>query len=262
MFHSDRIYDGVPHANYEGTCGQRATHWNFRATYAVDPGTTQGVGRDMKPIVFFLALVASACSGSDPQSSPYNIPVAAVGTWADFGTGTGSHSPPITKAVDGKWSFAFPAKVNGNSVNYVYTKPASLSAGQTITLAFNIDGDATFGNADPSDTGTPSLHLFIWEAGDDLSGQNAFGYYRWWCSRGAVLTVGDNQSVACVVNPENWSSVFGESGANSVTARAGFAQAVRNVAYVGFTFGGSFFGHGVWTTTGSARFVINGVSVK
>jgi len=30
--------------------------------------------------------------------------------------------------------FAFPAKVNGSSVNYVYTKPATLAAGLTITL--------------------------------------------------------------------------------------------------------------------------------
>jgi hypothetical protein len=213
-------------------------------------------------IVFLLALLVAACSDTKPQPSPYNIPVATVGTWADFGTGTGSRRPPITKTAEGKWSFAFPAKVSGSSVNYVYTKPASLAAGQTITLAFSIDGDATFGNADPNDSGAPSLHLFIWETGDDLSGQSAFVYYRWWCSRGAVLKAGDNQSIACVVNPGNWSSVFGESGANSAAAQAGFAQAARNVAYVGFTFGGAFFGHGVWTTTGSARFVINGISVK
>jgi hypothetical protein len=140
----------------------------------------------MKQIVFCLALLVSACSGSNSQPSPYNIPVAAVGTWAEFGTGTGSRSPPITKAVDGKWSFAFPAKVNGSSVNYVYTKPTSLAAGQIITLTFRVDGDATFGNADPGDTGTPSLRLFIWEAGDDLSGQGAFVYYRWWCSSGSA----------------------------------------------------------------------------
>jgi hypothetical protein len=127
---------------------------------------------------FFLALLVSACSESKPQPSPYNIPVAAVGTWADFGTGIGSRGPPITKAADGRWSFAFPAKVNGGSVNYVYTKPTSLAVGQTIALTFSIDGDATFGNADPGDTGTSSLRLFIWEAGDDLSGQGAFVYYR------------------------------------------------------------------------------------
>jgi hypothetical protein len=216
----------------------------------------------VKQIVVLLVLLIAACSDTNPQSSLYDIPVAAIGTWVDFGTGTGTHGPSISKATDGSWSFVFPAKVNGRSVNYVYTKPASFAAGQTITLAFSIDGDATFGNADPNDTGTPSLHLFIWEAGDNLSGQGTFAYYRWWCSSGAVLKAGNNQTISCVVNPANWSSVFGENGANSAAAQAGFAQAVRNAAYVGFTFGGSFFGHGVWTTIGAARFAINDMSVK
>jgi hypothetical protein len=228
----------------------------------VDFGAVYRFRRDMKLIVFLLALLVAACSDTNPQPSLYNIPIAAIGTWADFGTGTGTRGPPISKAPDGRWSFAVPAKVNGRSVNYVYTKPASLTAGQTITLGFSIDGDATFSNADPNDTGTPSLHLFIWEAGDDLSGQSAFVYYRWWCSSAAVLKTGNDQTISCVVNPANWSSIFGESGVNSAAAQAGFAQAVRNVAYVGFTFGGSLFGHGVWTTTGAARFAINDMSVK
>jgi hypothetical protein len=77
-----------------------------------------------------------------------------------------------------------------------------------------------------------------------------------------VLKAGDNQTISCVINPANWASVFGENGAHSAAAQAGFAQAVRNVAYVGFTFGGSFCGHGVWTTSGVARFPINDMSVK
>jgi hypothetical protein len=207
-------------------------------------------------------LTLSGGGDSNPGSGPYSIPVADVGQWLEFGTGTGAREPPITKANDGTWSFAFPAKANGSSVNYVYTKPASLAAGQTITLTFSVDGNAIFGNADAKDTGTPSVRLFIWEAGDDLSGHDAFVYYRWWCSSGAVLRAGNNQTISCVVNPANWSSVFGESGASSAAAQAGFAQAVRNVAYVGFTFGGSFFGHGVWATTGAARFAINDMSMK
>ncbi len=207
-------------------------------------------------------LTSSGDGANNPEPGRYNIPVTGVGQWANFGTGTGTRKLSITKTADGTWSFAIPAKRSGSSANYVYTKPALLAAGQTITLRFSVDGDATFGNADSKDTGTPSLHLFIWEAGDDLSGQGAFGYYRWWCSSGVALKVGDNQTISCVVNPANWLSVFGENGANSAAAQAGFAKAVRNVAYVGFTFGGSFFGHGVWTTTGAARFVINDMRVK
>jgi hypothetical protein len=37
---------------------------------------------------------------------------------------------------------------------------------------------------------------------------------------------------------------------------------MNNVAYVGFTFGGQFAGHGVWMTSGNATFTINGISIK
>jgi hypothetical protein len=77
-----------------------------------------------------------------------------------------------------------------------------------------------------------------------------------------MLKAGDNQTSSCVITPANWMSVFGENGAHSTAAQSGFAQAARNVAYIGFTFGGSFFGHGVWTTSGAARFAINDMSVK
>ena len=60
----------------------------------------------------------------------------------EFGTGTDTREPPITKANDGTWSFVFPAKESRIDVNYVYSKPASLAVGPTITLTFSVRDDA------------------------------------------------------------------------------------------------------------------------
>jgi hypothetical protein len=35
-----------------------------------------------------------------------------------------------------------------------------------------------------------------------------------------------------------------------------------NIAYAGFSFGGEFFGHGVWTTSGGATFTIKDFGVQ
>ena len=50
------------------------------------PGAAHRSGQGMKQIVFLLLLFVAACSDTNPQPSPYNIPVAAIGTWVDFGT--------------------------------------------------------------------------------------------------------------------------------------------------------------------------------
>jgi hypothetical protein len=151
-------------------------------------------------------------------------------------------------------------QASGSSVNYLYTKPTlALTQGQNFTLNYSIDGTATFGVADPKDVPPAAIRLFIWEAGDNLSGVGAYAYYRWWCSSRINLTFGDNQSFSCVIDGAKWTSVFGKSGTNSEASQAGFAQALKNAAYVGVTFGGQMFaGHGVWMTSGSATFTIKG----
>jgi hypothetical protein len=197
--------------------------------------------------------------GNNPEPGPYNIPVAGVGQWADFGSGTGTKEPTIVNGA-----FTFPARASGSSVNYVYTKPtAALAQGQTFTLNYSVDGNATFGVADSNDVPPAAIRLFIWKAGDNLSGSGAYAYYRWWCSSPFNLKFGAKQMFSCVIDGAKWISVFGESGTNSAASQAGFAQALKNAAYVGVTFGGQMFaGHGVWTTSGNSTFTINGISIK
>jgi hypothetical protein len=210
-------------------------------------------------LVALLILWRGSGHSNNPEPGPYNIPVAGVGQWADFGTGTGTNEPIIKNGA-----FTFPTQASGSSVNYVYTKPAiAMARGQTFTLNYSVDGNATFGVADSKDVSPAAIRLFIWEAGDDLSGSGAYAYYRWWCSSRINLTFGDDQTFSCVIDDAKWTSVFGESGTNSTASRAGFAQAVKNAAYVGVTFGGQMFaGHGVWTTSGNATFTINGISIS
>jgi hypothetical protein len=81
---------------------------------------------------------------NNPEPGPYNIPVGGVGRWAGFWTDTGTKGPTITNGAS--------AQASGSSVNYVYTKPTgAMIQGQTFTLYYSVDGDATFGAADSND---------------------------------------------------------------------------------------------------------------
>jgi hypothetical protein len=210
-------------------------------------------------LVALLVIWLSGGVGNNPEPGPYNIPVAGLGQWAGFGTGTGAKKPRIVNGA-----FSFPTQFSGSSVNYLYTKSAvALTQGQTFTLHYSVDGNATFGVADSNDVPPAAIRLFIWEAHDNLSGAGAYAYYRWWCSRPINLKFGDNQTFSCVIDGAKWISVFGEPGTTSGASQAGFAQALKNAASVGLTFGGQrFAGHGVWTTSGSATFTINAINIK
>ena len=53
--------------------------------------------------------------------------------------------------------------------------------------------------------------------------------------------------------------MFGKSGAEVPKE---FSAAIPNLENVGFTFGGTFAGHGVFVTGGNARFVLKEFSVS
>lgn len=204
--------------------------------------------------------------GNPPASAP-----TAFGQWVTYGSGTGAGAS-LFHQVNGLWQFTFPTQASGSTANYAYTKaPGPLKAGQTFTINYSIDGNATFQPLPESGCGTQgcgpaNFRFFFWEAGDTNSyfpPGSPYQYYRWWCNANVtLLKIGDNQTMSCGLQPANWGSVYGVQGADSVAATAGFNQAMNNVAYVGFTFGGQFAGHGVWMTSGNATFTINGISIK
>jgi hypothetical protein len=110
---------------------------------------------------------------------------------------------------------------------------------------------------------TPSTcRLYLQATGDNLSGQGAYEYYRWWArANGMVLKDGTFTTIVAL-NPENWADVWGRPGDESVATQAGFAHALANVEFIGFTCGGGYsFGHGVNMESGRATFTVTIFSV-
>jgi hypothetical protein len=59
------------------------------------------------------------------------------------------------------------------------------------------------------------------------------------------------------LNPDQWSSAFGQTGNANAQANAGWNNALKNVRYLGLTFGGGcFYGHGVSVSDGTATLTI------
>jgi len=108
------------------------------------------------------------------------------------------------------------------------------------------------------------VRLFFQERGDDLSGDDALQYYRWWQNKGAYeLASGEAILSVPLTDPSQWSSVFGRTGDEDSAALAGFRQAIANIGNVGFTFGGGcFYGHGVNVVNGTARFFAKSYVVR
>jgi hypothetical protein len=194
------------------------------------------------------------------QSTPTPV-TPNVGQWYDYGA---------TEPVINGSSFSFPTDVNGTA-GYFYENPctaighlpcAGPIAGQTVTLNYDITGNAPVWAQHPQPTGTDgnpaSLTLFLWRQGDDLGGgSTGKASYRFWCPRRALLTLGSNQTLSCKLDGSVWTNIAGVIDPN------GFLTALANTLGLGFTFGGkSFYGHGVYLSSGSATFKINSFTVK
>jgi hypothetical protein len=196
-----------------------------------------------------LILLASACLiFGEAASSSSTIPIPGTGQWVDFGR----NEPTIS---DGSFTFPDPSGVAG----YFYIKPpATIARGQTVTLVYSIDGSSpVWGVRDPNDVPPATMHLFLWRRGDDLSCNGAMASYRFWAPSGVTLKLGDSQTLTSVLDPSVWTNCYGEHDTG------GFAGALENAMGVGFTFGGkSFFGHGVYLSSGSATFKVNSYTVR
>lgn len=197
-------------------------------------------------LLLTLAISLAACGGggNNPPPNPYPGRLQPTNTgWTTYGTGTG-----IIASLGNPFTFVAQPK----SLNYVYTAPTGPASSLTIRLNYSIRGDAVFGTIDG---GVPSIRLFLWQS-NDQGGET----YRWWCAQGNALVVGDNQTLTCTVTPGVlWTDVNGQPASSNVVA---FANAANNLFAIGFTFGGNFYGHGVWTTSGSANFTVNSFTVQ
>jgi hypothetical protein len=175
----------------------------------------------------------------------------------------GMPSHPSADASGG-WHFDFPSPPG--SINYL-TITINRPIRGTFFADMKVDAqNATFNfwMGDPTNTGTapPACRLFFQQQGDDFSGSGAMQFYRWWSTTFAFVLADGAALLRVPLTPDKWVSVFGLRGTDSAAAQAGFAQAMAKTSKVGLTFGGgSYYGHGVNVTSGSARFIMRDFSV-
>jgi hypothetical protein len=214
-------------------------------------------------VVSAAAAIIAACGASPSEPS---------GTAASADMTTGSslsmassqwsfrYSPgmPATPASsDGGWQFAFP---NSNGVEYLTTAQHPPTASRSITASIAVEtvGSPFFEyrtEAINTCDSPAAVHLFFQRHGDDMSGNGAFEFYRWWSNPVAYqLGAGSIALTGDLTDPSQWTSVFGQSGAG--VNEPAFRAALADLGAVGFTFGGGcFFGHGVYVTPGTGQAV-------
>jgi hypothetical protein len=128
-----------------------------------------------------------------------------------------------------------------------------LSVGQMLTMTFTLSGDGTLFPTGAGDIRPATIHLFMQRQNDDLSCAGTKQQYRWWAAR-LELTGPGTYTISAPITPENWTDCFGQSGSANPAA---FADAVNNLAVVGYTFGGAYFsGHGA-AADGLVHFTLN-----
>jgi len=207
----------------------------------------------------YVALVAlvAACSGG--SGCDVKQPSSVNAGWTNFGKCGATNALSST--------FTFPAQSSDQVIGYVITAPVpNFSIGHTVTLDYDVFVYGALGVADPKDTLPASLTLFFWQKGDNLSGDDQYAYYRWWCSSRGDLGNG-NHVLSCPIDT-SWTSVNGQpatagAGLPPPTPASGFPRALANLHSIGFTCGGNnFYGHGCWTTGGTVTMKINDYSVK
>ena len=189
-------------------------------------------------------LVALLCIGFSQTVNPPAPP--SIGPWT-IGPVIGGKSlspgmPISMSAGPTGWYFDFPQ--TPNSVHYVTRAPTE-AVRSGIRMSFEISGNAEFKEADCGGVGCvpgPGMvRIYIQRCGDDWR-TNGF---RFWSP--PLQLSGGALQMDYALDP-SWSGVFG-------TDPDGFRAALSNLCAVGFTFGGMFAGHGVYSTA-PARFVL------
>lgn len=173
-----------------------------------------------------------------------------MGQWVAYG----GAEPTVTNG-----SFAFPS--GGQIAGYFYTQfPTAPQVGQTLTLNYTVTANnpvwvqAPYG-AGATDTNPPTLHLFVWRRGDDLSCQGNYADYRLFAGRTALVP-GAGQTISIPLTTISWTGCYGKNPVN-------IQDELSNLLGAGFTFGGqSFAGHGIYLSSGSATFTINSFKVQ
>ncbi len=184
-----------------------------------------------------------------------SLPIMHPARWTIgpvIGTKNYSVGMPLhPSAIDG-WSFDFPALPG--SVHYVTTPAPTLALGQSITITFEVRGAGELLAVQPIPK-PGLLRLHIQREGDDWTAEGNYQHYRFW-SRPIDLLPGTH-TLTVPLDFEKWTGVWGKSD------QAGFSTTVANAAVVGFSFGHSAAGHGVYRTSPEpVRFILKNFAVQ
>lgn len=196
----------------------------------------------MRMRTLILALLLAGCSsdnGPSPQPQP---PPSATGWAASFSKG-------IVACDD----------FNFGELHYC-TKAQPAKAGQTITMKWTISGTGTLHNVGQGDIDPPTLRLFLWRAGDNMSCAGQMQQYRWWgVETKTDLVIGTQQATSTKLDPALWTDCYGKSGADNPAL---FQAAIDNAQGLGFTMGGQYFaGHGV-AANGQVHFHVDSFQIQ
>jgi hypothetical protein len=153
--------------------------------------------------------------------------------------------------VEGAWSFEFPNSETGGHVNYLQTPFNAATIPHSVTITFRVESDEPqYEVLDPKDHPPATFRLFIEQQDDDLSDPNG----RWWADA-SVFNLGlqDNETLTFSVpfTSDQWGNVDGHQDPQA------FSAALKNIGWVGMTFGGQYFaGHGVALKSGTAKYIL------
>ncbi len=162
---------------------------------------------------------------------------------------------PNPAADPGGWKFNFPSSTG--KVGYITTPRTMSIAGKTLRMCFDIVGSGTFKATDGSEA---KVRLYFQRKNDNWSGNDTYQDYRWWSTKAfAVLETKNGVCVSSDMNTSNWAQVLGKPASARMTE---FNLATMNVGNVGFTFGGSGYGHGVYAASGTPKFVLREFSIN
>ncbi len=206
------------------------------------------------PLVAAVALTIG-CGTASADPLPLTPGYWTIGPIINSKNKSSGVTPMPNPAREGQaWKFTFPTS---GVVGYI-TTPRTLSiAGKTLRMCFDIVGPGTFKAKD----GSPAfVRLYFQKKRDNWSGTGVYEDYRWWSTKAfAAVEVKDGVCVSSDMNVAAWSQVMGKPASARM---AEFNSATLNVDNVGFTFGGKGYGHGVYATSGTPKFILREFSIN
>jgi hypothetical protein len=205
------------------------------------------------------ALLLAACGGNNPPQPPQPQP-PLPSSWHI------TEASAVPAAVgDG---FDFPICAPNANVTWIsyfelpFTTDISQKSSLSVTYTMTGTNNPTFDHSTPNNvsTGPAAIYLLLHRAGDNLSGQGSYAYYRWF---GPILhdppVYPLDFGTHTLTNPfilTSWASLADQQ-------QEWFDLTRSNMGSIGVVFGGGdFYSHGVCMLTGTAHFHLDGYSIQ